>query len=122
MHYLYLGFLLAQSFSVAQVIYNANIPILTVLFSVIVFLIWSFFPILGYALARAFGKKLVVNKYVLITLGLSISLLEQLLYHLDILTSKDGYLTILLTAAMFFAIAFLPLNRKGMHLGQQNET
>ena len=122
MLYLYLGFLIAQSYSVAQVIYNANIPILTVLFSITVFLIWSFFPVLGYGFARIFGKKLTVNKYLMITFGISISLIEQLLFHFDVYTRSDGYLTILMTAGMFFAVAFLPLNRKTMNLSNQNKT
>lgn len=111
MLYLYLGFLFAQSFSVAQVIYNANIPPLTIAFSIIVFLIWSFFPLLGYGVARLFGAKLECSKYWLLFLGICISVIEQLLFHFEVLTTIDGYFTMLVTAGLFFTIAFLPLKK-----------
>jgi hypothetical protein len=112
MPYLYLGFLLGQSFSVAQVIYSANIPLLTIVFSIIVFLIWSFIPVMGFALARLLGAQLKYTKYWLVALGVMISLIEQLLYHYNVITSKDGYVTMLLTATLFFAVAYLPLGQR----------
>jgi hypothetical protein len=72
MLYLYLGFLFAQSFSVAQVIYNANLSLLTITFSIVVFLAWSFIRPLGYAVARLFRAKLEYNKYCLFFLGVTI--------------------------------------------------
>lgn len=112
MLYLYLGFLLAQSISVAQVIYNANIPPLTIAFSIIVFLIWSFFPVLGYVAGYFIAAKRNVNKLILIVAGISISLLEQVLFHYDVLTYSSGYLATLTTACLFFIVAFLPLGPK----------
>lgn len=109
MPFLYLGFLLGQSFPVAQVIYKANIPPLTIVFSVIVFLIWSFFPVMGYGLARFFGKRLTYSKATLIALGLIISLIEQLLFYYELLSNKDGYVTMLVTGSLFFVIALLPV-------------
>ncbi len=112
MPYLYLGFLLGQSFSVVQVIYNASIPLLTIVFSIVVFLTWSFLPLMGYALARLLGAQLKYTKYWLIALGLMISLIEQVIYYYDVTTSKDGYATILVTASLFFAVAYLPLSQR----------
>jgi hypothetical protein len=111
MLYLYFGFLFAQSFSVAQVIYNANIPLLTIVFSIIVFLIWSFFPLLGYGVARTFGARLECSKYLLVFIGICISVVEQLLFHFEVLTTIDGYYTMLVTASLFFAAAFLPVSK-----------
>jgi hypothetical protein len=112
MLYLYLGFLLAQSHSVIKVIYTADIPLLTILFSIVVFLIWSLFPVLGYALARLIKAKGYCNRYVLFLLGFSISMIEQVLFQLDILNRKDGYATMLVTTSLFFIVAYLTLNKK----------
>jgi len=120
MLYLYMGFLFAQSFSVAQVIYNANIPPLTIVFSIIVFLAWSFLPVLGYGAARLFGAKLECNKYLLIFLGVCISIIEKVLFHFEVLTTMDGYMTTLVTASLFFATAFLPLNKINSKLTRPN--
>lgn len=116
MLYLYFGFVFAQSFSVAEVIYNANIPPLTIVFSIIVFLVWSLLPFLGYGLARLLGAKPQSNKLLLIGLGISISIIEQLLFHFDLLTTGDGYLTTLVTASLFFISAFLPLHKINLGL------
>ena len=116
MLYLYLGFLLTQSPVVIKVIYNANIPLLTIAFSIIVFMIWSLFPILGFALGKGVGKlinvKTYCNKYILFTLGCSISIIEQALFHFEILSQKDGYAAMLVTASLFFGAAFVSLSRK----------
>lgn len=120
MLYLYIGFVFAQSFSVAQVIYNANIPPLTIMFSIIVFLVWSLLPLLGYGAARLMGAKLECSKYLLLFLGISISVIEQLLFHFDVLTTVDGYLTTLVTAGLFFAVAFLPLSKSSAKPAKSN--
>ena len=111
MLYLYLGFIFAQSFSVVNVIYNANIPPMTIVFSIIVFLVWSLLPFLGYGLAKLLGAKLECSKLLLVLLGISVSCIEQLLFHFDLLTTMDGYLTTLVTASLFFVTAFLPLHK-----------
>jgi hypothetical protein len=111
MLYLYLGFIFAQSFSVADVIYNANIPPMTIVFSIIVFLVWSLLPFLGYGLAKLLGAQLKCSKLLLIILGVCISIIEQLLFHFDLLTTMDGYLTTLVTAALFFIITFIPWHK-----------
>lgn len=117
MLYLYLGFLLTQSHSVINVIYAADIPLITVIFSIVVFLIWSLFPVLGYGLASVIRYRLIkaklvqekasLHKYRLFALGCSISLIEQGLFHFDILSRKDGYAAMLVTTGLFFATAFL---------------
>jgi len=116
MLYLYLGFLLTQSHSVITVIYNANIPLLTIVFSIVVFLIWSLFPVLGYALGRGVTHLLNIksdcNKYVLFALGCSISLIEQTLFHFEVLSLKNEYSAMLITSALFFSAAFITRNRK----------
>ncbi len=112
MLYLYLGFLIGQSYSVAEVIYTANIPFITIVFSVTVFLIWSFFPVLGYAAAKVMGAKGECNQYTLILLGVTISLVEKTLYHYEILTTINGYLGMLITGIMFFLVGFLSINKK----------
>ncbi|MFC3153207.1 hypothetical protein ACFOEK_19365 [Litoribrevibacter euphylliae] len=116
MLYLYLGFLLANTYSVVKVIYTSGIPFLTIVFSVIVFLIWSFFPVMGYGLARLLGAKGHANKYTLLGLGIGICLIEKLLYEQGILANIDGYLVegyvgITVTAIMFFIAAFIPFEK-----------
>ena len=111
MLYLYLGFLLAQSYSVINVIYTANVSLLIAAFSMIVFFTWSVLPIMGYGLAKLLGAKGYCNKHLLIALGSVISLSEQALFHFDIYT-KDGYAPILITGSLFFVIAYLQINTK----------
>lgn len=119
MLYLYLGFILANTYSVVNVIYTSGIPFLTIVFSVIVFLIWSFFPVMGYGLARLIGAKGHSNKYSLIGIGISICLIEKVLYEYGVLANIDGYLVegyvgITATTIMFFIAAFLrmPTHKK----------
>ena len=116
MLYLYLGFLLAQSHSVIKVIYNANIPPLTIVFSITVFMVWSFIPVLGYPIGKVLAKytrtKSYCNMYVLFGLGCSISFIEQALFYFEIFSKRDGYYTMIVTASLFFATAFLALNSK----------
>jgi len=94
MLYLYLGFLLAQSHSVIKVIYNANIPPLTIVFSITVFMVWSFIPVLGYPIGKVLAKytrtKSYCNMYVLFGLGCSISFIEQALFYFEIFSKRDG--------------------------------
>ncbi|GLQ30859.1 hypothetical protein [Litoribrevibacter albus] len=120
MLYLYLGFLLANTYSVVKVIYTSGIPFLTIVFSVLVFLIWSFFPVVGYGVARLIGAKGHTNKYTLLGIGIGICLIEKLLYEQGILANIDGYLVegyvgITVTTIMFFIAAFIPFE-KGINL------
>lgn len=124
MLYLYLGFLFAQSHTVIKVIYNANIPLLTIFFSITVFLIWSLFPVLGYLLGKAvttYSKtNRHCNRYVLFALGSSISIIEQSLYYFEIYSRKNEYISMLITAAFFFGTAFIYTRRSTEELTFSN--
>jgi hypothetical protein len=112
MLYLYLGFLIAQSFSVFKVLYNAHLPLLAVAFSITVFLIWTFVPILGYLAAKLTGAKPHYHSLSLFLLGLAVCLFEKLLFHFNLLTTTDGFLPMLVTGSCFFIIAYLPFAQK----------
>ena len=109
MLYLYLGFLIAQSFSVFKVLYNAHLPPLAVAFSITVFLIWTFVPILGYLAAKLIGARPQYNGLSLFLFGLAVCMFEKLLFRFDLLTTTDGFLPMLVTGICFFIIAFLPI-------------
>lgn len=130
---LYLGFLLGQSLSALEVIISSNIPPLMIFFSVVVLVIWSFFPIMGYGLGRILNFYCLTPKTqsllrhssskVLFAVGLIMSLIERSLYNFKILTDIDGYLGdgyygLLISAIAFFLIAFLPLDK----LSSQNKS
>lgn len=112
MLYLFLGYLVAQSFSAINTIVTHDIPLLTILFSVIVFIIWSFAPVIGYAIAKMMGAKGHSNKYVLLVTGAAISLIEHSLFYFDLLTYKDYIVGMLITSAMFFVVAYAPFKMK----------
>lgn len=112
MFFLYLGFMLGQSYSVIQVIYQADLPLLTILFSILVFLIWSFIPVLGYVFARYFFGRPILNRWQLSAAGLMISLFEKSLYSLELVTRQDGYLSIAVTSGLFLALGLIPFFAK----------
>lgn len=118
---MYLGYLIGQFYFALQVIYSTGIPPLMIFFSVVVLMTWSLFPVLGYGLGKYIRDKLTGyirqdNKYLVFAIGLGMSLLERLSYDLKILTDIDGYLGdgyigISIFTAIFFVIAFLPLDK-----------
>ncbi len=111
MLYLYFGFLIGQSFPVIKTLYNANLPLLAVGFSIAVFIIWTFVPTLGYLLAKLTGAKPTYNRLTLFILGAIVCIFEKVLFHFDILTTTDGYLPFIISAICFFIIAYVPINR-----------
>jgi hypothetical protein len=111
MLYLYLGFLIGQSFPVFKTLYNAGLPPLAVAFSIAVFLIWTFVPTLGYLAARLTGAKPQYKGATLFVLGLVVCMFEKILFHFDILKPSDGFLPFIISAIIFFAIAYIPNNR-----------
>lgn len=111
MLYLYLGFLISQIFPVFKTLYNAGLPPLAVAFSIAVFLTWTFVPTLGYLAAKLTGAKPRYKGVTLFFLGVAVCMLDKLLFHFDILKPSDGFLPFIISAVIFFVIAYIPSNK-----------
>ncbi|MGB1261456.1 MAG: hypothetical protein ACPG52_00995 [Cognaticolwellia sp.] len=108
MFYLYLGYVLAQSYSVIEKIALSNISILAIFFSMVVFFIWSILPVTGYLVAQFFkGKGQLPNK-VLFVSGVSLGVIENLLFHFNFLVYGQETLGTCLIFFLSFVLAWLP--------------
>ena len=88
--YLYLGYFLVKLYSVVNVLSRQDLAFSVLLFSIVVFLIWSFIPVLGYLLAKLIGAKGVSSGKMLFVVGTGVGLLENGLFHFHILTPYQG--------------------------------
>lgn len=111
MLYLYLGYILAQSYAVVEKLVVSNITPLAMFFSVVVFFIWSTFPVAGYAVAKAFSAKGQLTHKTLLIAGLSLGLLENILFHFNILSYGQETQGTLIVFCLSFALAYLTFNK-----------
>jgi hypothetical protein len=112
MWYLYLGYVVIQFYAIADVFSRNSLAASAVLFSIVVFLIWSFIPMLGYILAKALGAKGYVNKIPLLLCGVIIGLSENALTYFNLIAEKQYNIGTALVFILCFVIAYLPLNRQ----------
>lgn len=107
MLYLYLGYLLGQSYTAVQVMYHAQISFMALIFSIIVFLIWTFFPVLPYGAAKLMGARNKHNGFLLFAVGVSVSLLEKLLAYSGLLDTQEAYPAMAMAGVCFFLFAWI---------------
>jgi len=116
MLYLFLGYASVQSYSFIKVLAGSNYPLSVFIFSLAVFLIWSFIPVLGYFFAKLIGAKGKSHKFALLVFGLSAGLFEKALYHFDIITFNGDMLGTIIVGILLFCSAFIsikpPTNNK----------
>jgi len=112
MLYLYLGYVLTQFYAIAEVFSKNTVAPSAVFFSLIVFVIWSFMPVLGYLFAKAIGAKGFANKSTLLIAGVVVALIENGLVHFNILDDKQLNTGTAIVLLLFFLIAYLPLNKQ----------
>ncbi|MEW6991704.1 hypothetical protein AADZ91_13605 [Colwelliaceae bacterium 6441] len=112
MLYLYLGYLFIQSFPVVKKLTNESIAPTAVFFSLIVFLIWSFIPVLGYTFACLIKQTKQQTTTILLIYGALVALIENSLFYFNILTYEENILSTLLSALLFFVVAFMPKKRE----------
>jgi hypothetical protein len=107
--YLYLGYALVKLYSVASVLLQQSLALSALIFSIVVFLIWSFIPVLGYLLAKLIGAKGQSSAKVLLIIGFGAGLLENGLFHFNLLTPYQGDMGTLLVMGLFFITAYFSL-------------
>lgn len=118
--YLYLGYALVKLYSVASVLTQQNLAFSALFFSVVVFLIWSFIPVLGYLFAKLIGAKGQSNAAVLIIIGLAAGLLENSFFHFNLLTPYQGDMGTLIVMGLFFITAYFSLKAPTFFVKKEN--
>ncbi|KGJ94364.1 hypothetical protein [Colwellia psychrerythraea] len=112
MWYLYLGYVVIQFYAIIDVFSRNSLAVSAVLFSIVVFIIWSFIPILGYILAKALGAKGYAKRIPLLLCGVIIGLSENALTYFNLIAEKQYNIGTALVFILCFVIAYLPLNRQ----------
>jgi len=112
MWYLYLGYVVIQFYAIADVFSRNSLAASAVLFSIVVFIIWSFIPMLGYILAKALGAKGYAKRIPLLLCGVIIGLSENALTYFNLIAEKQYNIGTALVFILCFVIAYLPLNRQ----------
>ena len=109
---LYLGYVLVQSYSLIGKFTQSNMATSAAVFSIIVFIIWSFIPVTGYFLARLLKANGNLNKYLLFFTGGLIAIIENGLFHLNILTYEQSFTGTSIAFLLFFISAYISHSKK----------
>ena len=117
--YLYLGYLLIQLYSVVDKLFQSNLSISVIVFSVIVLFLWSLIPFIGYGLAKILKANGKASKPILFALGMGIGLIENSLFYFDLLTKNQNPIGTLVVFILFFTVAFVSINTT--KFARQNE-
>lgn len=120
MLYLYLGYFVVQFIPLIERLFFSNISISAMFFSIVVFFLWSFIPMLGYLLAKLLKANGNLNKYFLFGFGAGAGLIENGLYYFDILTHDENVIVTLLVCLLFFICAFITLDKRKFRLAKAN--
>ena len=107
--YLYLGYCLVKLYSAVGVLSQEKIALSAIIFSIVVFFIWSFIPVLGYLFAKLIGAKGRSSAKVLFIIGFSVGLLENALFYFDVITPYQGDRGTLIVMGIFFITAYFSL-------------
>ena len=109
MLYLYLGYVLAHSYAVIEKLVTESISPVAMFFSVVVFIIWSTFPVVGYLLAKAFKAKGNLNNKALLASGFALGFVENILFHFNILPYGWESAGTFIVFGLSFGLAFVYL-------------
>lgn len=109
MLYLYLGYVLAQLYAVIEKLLTESISPVAMFFSIVVFIIWSTFPVAGYLLAKAFKAKGNLNKKALLASGFALGFVENILFHFNILPYGWESAGTFIVFGLSFGLAFVYL-------------
>lgn len=119
MFYLSIGYIVVQFYAVINLLLKETISPYAMLFSIVVLIIYSFLPIIGYLLGRSlFSRMLALRRlatFELIGLGFSIGLIEKLLFFANILHYKQTYIAITLTSFLFFIVPLVKSKPMSAH-------
>jgi hypothetical protein len=118
MLYLYLGYIFAQSYAVTEKLLTASITPLAMFFSIVVFIIWSTFPVAGYLLGKVFKAKGNLNNKALFASGFSLGFVENILFHFNILPYGWESVGTFIVFALAFGLAFVYLTKPSQLIHQ----
>lgn len=118
--YLYLGYFLVKSYSVVNVLSQEEVALSALIFSIVVFFIWSFIPVLGYLIARLIGAKGYSSAKMLFIVGAGVGLFENALFHFHVLTPYQGDIGTFMVMGLFFITAYFSLKAPTFLLGNKN--
>ncbi len=107
MWYLYLGYIVAQSYAVIEKLIFSSITPLAMFFSLVVFFIWSTFPVAGYLLAKICRAPGYLNNKVLLGCGFVLGFVENILFHFNLLTYGQETLGTFIVFCLSFILAFI---------------
>lgn len=107
--YLYLGYFLVKLYSVVGILSQQKVALSALFFSIVVFFVWSFIPVLAYLLAKLIGAKGRSSARVLFVIGASAALLENALFYYNVLTPYQGDRGTLIVMGIFFITAYFSL-------------
>ena len=86
---LFIGYLVVQLALFTMVKMPDEMNLSAIVFSISVFVIWSFIPAFCYLMAKSFGAKGDLSKLILFAVGLSVAIGEKLLLKLNILNNEQ---------------------------------
>ncbi|GHE77192.1 hypothetical protein [Thalassotalea profundi] len=109
--WLYLGYLLVQTYPLINKLAHSNMATSAVIFSIAVFFIWAFIPVSGYFLAKLLKADGFMHKYSLLILGIVIAMIENSLFYLDILRYDQSLIGILVIFILFFISAYISIGK-----------
>lgn len=112
MLYLYLGYVVIQFYAIFNVFTKNTVAPSAIFFSLVVFVIWSFIPIIGYAIAKSFGACGQSNKIILVVSGMIIALVENGLTYFNLIEEQQYNIATIIVFTLFFIVAYLPLNKQ----------
>ncbi|WP_206485344.1 hypothetical protein [Thalassotalea sp. G2M2-11] len=116
MWYLYLGYLATQLYGFIEVLSGIRFVWSVHFFSTIVFVVWTFFPVAAYVMAKWFGAKGELKGYQLLLVGLGIGLFEKALYQFHVLSFYQNNTGALISGLLMFATAFITLRSSTLKL------
>jgi hypothetical protein len=104
--------MLLLSFMPSLMVFSKNtVAPSAIFFSLIVFVIWSFIPVLGYLFAKVIGAKGYASKVVLFIAGIVIALIENALTYFYLLKEQQYTIATVIVFLLFFLLAYLPINK-----------
>lgn len=109
--YLYLGYLLVHFSPLMIKLFEMNISISAMFFSIIIVFIWSFIPFVGYWLAKLFKAKGKASQFILFIFGIGIGVIENSLFYFDFLTNKQTFIGTFVAFFLFFIVAYISTNK-----------
>ena len=86
-----------------------------------VFVIWTFIPVLGYLFAKLIGAKGKSSARILFIVGAVVGLFENVLFNFEFFMPYQGDVSIIMVMVLFFITAFISLKESSFLLKSNNK-